>query len=384
MHCRLRTVEPLPNIDNAPAGKVEAGSGKPDELQQMSGGLQKRIELAIDNVRRRDLETTNGFWTVFHGIIGLGPSVTLRYPGTDKRVNALDYVCSGGAVRGLEFLPTREGVDVRSASGPETYGISQGHQDQFIAEIAQWGVPKDLKFVVNGKDCTYEDFLRHTKARASTTTEPKQELSWAIVCLGQYYGTNITWTNNRGEKLRFEDLVRYELEAPIDEAACGGTHRLFGLTWVYRLHLLRGGKKEGVWKDVEAKIAEYKELAHKVQNADGSFSTAFFARKSNEPNQERRMNTTGHIFEWLSLAMTDEELKEPWMQDAANCLAAMFLDIQDKPMESGTLYHATHGLLLYYARVYGGEKLGINRPYFPGEPLDSQSFQKKMHGSSGP
>ena len=94
---------------------------------------------------------------------------------------------------------------------------------------------------------------------------------------------------------------------------------------------------------------------------------------------EHRMNATGHIFEWLSLAMSDEELKEPWMQDAASSLATMFFDIQSKPMKGGTLYHATHGLLLYYARVYGGDKLGVNRPYFPGEPLDSQSFQKKIH-----
>ena len=79
---------------------------------QMPGGLQQRLEFAINNVRHRDLETTNGFWTVFHGIIGLGPSVTLRYPHTDKRVNALDYICSGGEVRGMEFIPTREGMDV--------------------------------------------------------------------------------------------------------------------------------------------------------------------------------------------------------------------------------------------------------------------------------
>src|SRR5437868_3351509 len=40
-------------------------------------GLRDRVRLAIDQVRKRDLLTTNGFWTVFHGILGLGPSVTL-------------------------------------------------------------------------------------------------------------------------------------------------------------------------------------------------------------------------------------------------------------------------------------------------------------------
>ena len=32
------------------------------------------------------------------------------------------------------------------------------------------------------------------------------------------------------------------------------------------------------------------------------------------------MNTTGHIFEWLALALSDEEIKKPWMQDAAKPL----------------------------------------------------------------
>jgi hypothetical protein len=74
------------------------------------------------------------------------------------------------------------------------------------------------------------------------------------------------------------------------------------------------------------------------------------------------MNTTGHIFEWLSLALSDDELKAPWVRDAANALALMFLDIQDKPMEGGTMYHAVHGLLIYSSRVYGAAKLGPLAP----------------------
>jgi hypothetical protein len=77
-----------------------------------------------------------------------------------------------------------------------------------------------------------------------------------------------------------------------------------------------------------------------------------------------RMNTSGHIFEWLALSLTDAELKEQWMQDAANALTMMFFDIQGSAMESGTLYHAVHGLLIYYARVYGPEKLGPQNPFF--------------------
>src|SRR5262249_42810563 len=111
-------------------------------------GPKGRIEAAIDNVRRRELETTNGFWTIFHGTLGLGTSVMLRNPETGAHVNAVDYIAGGGELRGLGFFPTKHGLDVKMGE----IGISQGHQDQFIAEMGQWNMPADKKFTVFGKD----------------------------------------------------------------------------------------------------------------------------------------------------------------------------------------------------------------------------------------
>jgi hypothetical protein len=315
--------------------------------------------MAIDQVRHRDLLTTHGFWTIFHGILGLGPSVELYNPDTKQRINAVDYICNGGDVRSMRFLPTEDGLDVET--GAEQF-VSQGHQDQFIAEMTQWGMPIDRRFRVLGKDYTFIDFVRHCQMRARTTQH--QELSWTILVLGQYLGTDIRWTNRAGEALTFEDLLRYELDQPMDTAACGGTHRLFDMTWVYHLHLQKGGKTEGVWKDVAAMIARHKELARQYQNADGSLSTNFFRGPGDARDRQLRMNTTGHTIEWLALAMTDAELRQSWMENAVNALALMFLEIQNADMESGSLYHATHGLLLYYARVFGPAWLGPNAPLY--------------------
>ncbi|HXG09863.1 MAG TPA: hypothetical protein VNK04_08755 [Gemmataceae bacterium] len=327
-------------------------------------GPKDRIEAAIEHVRRRDLRTSNGFWTVFHGILGLGPSVTLLNEDTGQRVNAVDYIANGGELRGLVFLPTKYGLDVQSFADGQ--GVGQGHQDQFIAEMAQWGMPPDKKFVVFGRDYTFMDFVRHAQMRARVTQ--KQELSWAILVIGQYLGTDISWTNGHGEQLHFEDLVRYELDASVENAPCGGTHRLFGLTWVYHLHLQKGGAKTGVWKEIADKTAKYRDLAKKYQNPDGSFSTSFFRGPGNAADKQLRINTTGHTLEWLALALSPDELKEPWMQEAANALALMILEMQGSPIEGGSLYHAVHGLLIYYARVYDRHWLGPNEPPIPLPP----------------
>jgi hypothetical protein len=264
----------------------------------------------------------------------------------------------------LQFLPTPNGIDVETRPG--TF-ISQGHQDQFVAEMVQWGVKPERKFKVAGNDYTFMDFIRHTKARASA--KANQELEWAILIIGQHFGTDITWKNAAGETVHFEDLVRKELGKSLDNAACGGTHRLFGLSWVYHLHLQKGGQTTGVWQEVADKLDEHKRLARKLQNrSSGLFSTNFFKEAGDAPDTQLRMNTSGHIFEWLALALTDKELKEPWVTDAANALATMFLDIQGAPMEGGTLYHAVHGLLIYYSRLYGPKWLGPLAPPVPLPP----------------
>jgi hypothetical protein len=315
-------------------------------LEPVPDGLKARIEAAVKNVKSRDLSTTNAFWTVFHAILGLGPDIELVDPKTKERTNALDFICNGGSVRGLVFKPVPGGVDVVSTM--DTLG--QGHQDQFIAEMAQWGMPANRKMMVGTNEFTFMDFVNHSRARARVTKS--QELSWTIIVVAQYLGTDIEWTNPFHEKLHYQDIVRYELNAPIENAACGGTHRLFGLTWAYHLHLQKGGKTEGVWQGVPEKNKKYRDLAKKFQNADGSFSTSFFRERANDPNMDRRMNTTGHILEWLALSLSDGELREAWVQDAVSALCQQILSQQRAPIDSGSLYHAVHGLLIYYARVF--------------------------------
>jgi hypothetical protein len=319
--------------------------------------LKERIERAVDQLRHRDLLLSNGFWTVFHGILGLGPACTLMHPQLGVRVNAVDYIADGGSLRGLHFIPTEYGVDVETG---EMF-ISQGHQDQFVAEMVQSGVPRERLFRVDGKPRPFLDFVHHSQMRARVTAN--QELSWTILAVGQYLGTDCQWTNAAGEHLRFEDLVRYEVDANIEQAACGGTHRLFGLQWVYNLHLRKGGAEASPWKDLHDEQLRYQRLARQYQNSDGSFSTEFFRGPGAAPDMQLRMNTTGHMVEWLAYSLPDSDLRQEWMERAVNRLALMFLEIQNQPMESGTLYHALHGLRIYHERVFAGTGLGPQKPF---------------------
>src|ERR1043166_7740710 len=90
--------------------------------------LEKRIEAAINQVRGRTLEQSHGFWTIFHGILGLGPDVKMIDPKTGKLVKALDYIRNGGEMPGLRFDVVPQGLDVFIATDQNRF-FAQGHQD---------------------------------------------------------------------------------------------------------------------------------------------------------------------------------------------------------------------------------------------------------------
>jgi hypothetical protein len=332
-------------------------------------GLKNRIEAAIHHVQARDLETNFGFWTVFHGMLGLGPETPLTDSNTREKSRAIDFICQGRSMPGLEFIPMGDkGVDVKTVAGS---GFAQGHQDQFVAEMLQWGLPAQTRILINGQDYKFLDFLRYSKLRA--TVKENQELSWAIVIVATQFGTGHAWTNLKGDKLTCEDVVRYELGQPVEGAACGGTHRLFGLTWAYHLHLLKGGKTDGVWKDVADKIEQYKTKAKKTQNPNGALGANYF--EGGKPaNEAAGIAGTGHILEWLALAMTEEELRQPWVQEAANALVMMILNNRQAAIDGGSLYHAVHGLHMYYNRLFG--PFGGQEPTIPLPPHANPKHQR--------
>ncbi|HEV2948485.1 MAG TPA: hypothetical protein VGX70_14010, partial [Gemmataceae bacterium] len=102
-----------------------------------------RIDAVLKHIHQRDLLRNHGFWTIFHGILGLGPDeAMLLDPVTKKKVNAVDYIAGGGFVDGLEFVPTADGVEVTTKPGSI---IGQGHQDDFVSVLVEWDFPRDRK-----------------------------------------------------------------------------------------------------------------------------------------------------------------------------------------------------------------------------------------------
>jgi hypothetical protein len=170
-----------------------------------------------------------------------------------------------------------------------------------------------------------------------------------------YLPEDETWEASNGEKWDLSRVIKMELDADLHSSACGGSHRLYGLaTAVNRYrgrHPEAGETLPEPWKSAEHTIANSIDLSRRFQQADGSFSTQFFERPASSIDVFAKLSSSGHIFEFLAVALPADRLREPWVLRAADRLAITLEQTTDIDIECGALYHAAHGLLLYRNRL---------------------------------
>jgi hypothetical protein len=166
-------------------------------------------------------------------------------------------------------------------------------------------------------------------------------------------------------------LISEELRQPVRGAACGGTHRLSGLTLAYKTREKRGEPVEGEYLRAKKFVRKYQQYAYRLQNGDGSFSTEWFRGPGNEESLDRKLKTTGHLLEWLLYAADEKELNHWRTTKATNYLANIMINNRNKDWEAGPLGHAIHALLLYDRMIFE-----------PHDPPNSQPLATELRRSS--
>ena len=162
--------------------------------------------------------------------------------------------------------------------------------------------------------------------------------------------------NEAGETWSIPRLISEEIRQPIlRTAACGGTHRLMGLSYAVRKREKQGGEIEGEWARAAKYTTEYRNYAYTLQNNDGSFSTKWFERRQAEQDIDRRVKTSGHVLEWLVFSIDEDEIFSRRIVKAVDYLART-LDRGgvNRTWEPGPLGHAIHALRIYDRRAFGG------------------------------
>jgi hypothetical protein len=229
------------------------------------------------------------------------------------------------------------------------YGVGlQGHLGQLLAMLAQCRVSPEYPIRIGRDEFTIADLIESEKS----TCYPNSELTFKLIALQYYLDLNETWVNDQGDLWDFPRLVREELAQPIRGAACGGTHRLSGLSLTVKKRLQRGEPLDGEYAQAAEFVKKYHQYAFRLQNRDGSLSTSWFQGRGDESDIDRRIKTTGHVLEWLCYSLSDEELRDQRTIRAVTYLANLMYSNYDHEWEVGPMSHATHALLLYDERVF--------------------------------
>lgn len=316
--------------------------------------LQKRLDDAIAFTRTRVLNADqNNTWQIMHGILAFGRDLKMQAGG--QVVPALDWMMAGGQVRGWNLRPGEKGLDALLEVGTKS---GQGHEDQWLGYMSQTGIDPDQPIVVAGKTYKFADLI----TQAQWDIYPGMEATWTLMGLSSYLPLDTKWTAKDGQEWTIERIVAQEAAQNLSESPCGGTHRMYGLAMGLNRYLAEGRPLEGGWLAADAKIKQAIADAHRWQQPNGLFSTSYFARSGASPDIALQMSTSGHVFEFLAMAMTDEELKEPWMTEAANALCGLFEETREMPVECASLYHAAHGLILYRLRRFGPPAMVTSEP----------------------
>ena len=319
--------------------------------------MQERLDDILDftfQERRLSLEQ-HAAWQILHGALVYQQDFLVYDRG--QPVPAIDHLLAGHSMRGWNLEPVSQGLSNQPGLRvimDEGSKAGQGHADQWLAVLAQSGLPPTQTIVVDGTQYTIADLVRQVQWDLPRNLQ--QEYSWTLIGLTTYLPTDEEWTASDNQTWSIERLILSETEQDLYDSACGGTHRLIGMAMAVNRHLDQEGKLTGTWQIADNQIQQAIQRAKATQNTDGSFSTTFLASQRSSVDLAENLGSTGHVLEFLVLAMSDEQLDQPWVQRAVARLAKIFELTKSVDLECGKLYHAAHGLALYRDRLYGSRR----------------------------
>lgn len=327
-----------------PTAKSTGIPSQPKKVSQAALRLRPRIDAAMNYyLLRPETNVERSPWAVMHAILPYGAETTLRADG--RIVSAIGWMSFNGSCRGQRmFIPMKDG-----SFKPAVGAGLQGHDGQFLAILAQSRVVANYPLQVGRKRYTIENLIDYEMR----TCQAKTELTFKLIALSHYLENDATWTNDQGEAWNLERLVEEELSQPIIGAACGGTHRLMGLSYALKQRRIAGLPIDGQYARAEIFLKDFVDYAWTLQNPDGSFSTEWFEGRGNKSDLQRKLQTTGHIVEWLVFQLSDEELQSPRMLRALEFLTNCLVEQRQTDWKIGPRSHALHALALYQERVFG-------------------------------
>ncbi len=314
---------------------------------RMKPGIERVLQYFYD---RPEIADKRSNWGMMHSIMVYG--VDTRIVAGRKSYSAIGWIAGNNICRGKKLLIE----DERGLNADSGVGL-QGHQGQLLAVLSLCNVPAEYPLYANDTKYSVRDLIETEMAACKAG----EELTFTLIGLAHYLDTDASWIAADGQRWDFERLIREELAQPIVGSACGGTHRLMGFAHALRKRRAEGRPITGQWARAHKFTADFVNYTYQLQNRDGSMSTRWFEGRADDDDTDRKIQTTGHMVEWLLTITPDSELQNPRLVAAVGyLLSAMHRDLAHD-WQIGPKGHALRSLAMYHDRVYKSGTAWQNR-----------------------
>lgn len=298
---------------------------------------------------------------VLHILRVCGPAYEVSLPGssttqpllslvTDERLGASMFgspsmVITDFGVRYTDVEPFGRSRNTREAG--------ESHRDQFLAVMAELGIPLSQPIVMSaGKRC-----VRNVLSDSLAQFHVKQdELAWTAYAYACYLPPQKTWENRFQEKFSFDDISNELLSQPIGRGACCGTHILFALTAIASADSTNSILDPSVRRRIKRRLDEWLEQVIQNQRPDGGWDPDWSVASGaprlghNDATKDvvhRRLLATSHLAEWLSILPASFQVPESTLDAAAEFLLENLRAAEDEEIlqQFCPFSHACHVLM---------------------------------------
>ncbi|MEM9367712.1 MAG: hypothetical protein AAGD07_17105 [Planctomycetota bacterium] len=348
-----------PKVDPAPHGrdwtgraKLHAGPGAlrsvPSYVARLRTPISQTLRYYHQNAERADSRSN---WGMMHAIMVYRGDTRLIARG--RQYNAVAWLAGNNVCRGKRLMTSNKGqLEVREGVG------LQGHQAQFLAVMAMAGVPSNYPLYVGRQRFSIQDLVKNE----ASACRDDAELTFTLIGLSYYLDTDTTWVGADKEAWDFQRLIASELDQPVVGAACGGTHRLMSFAHALRKRRLEGNAVDGQWLRAERYLDDFVDYTYRLQNRDGSMSTKWFEGPEDNGDLDRKVQTTGHMVEFLLTHLPDEKLNDPRLLRSITFLLNSMSQNTDREWSIGPKGHALRSLALYQKRIFNVDPVTNTRP----------------------
>ncbi len=340
--------------DSLDSQQIFEPAPQPPIIAEPVDPLLKLVNEAIEVSSRRyltpDGQRPHTPWQILHGMLAYRQDYVLKM-ADGRKVNGLEWISSGVSYQG-ESLFQKTPYGGRAHPFIQAYWF-EGHPTQFMAYLTMCRLPLKHEFkTATGEIVTVGDIINNAKMEVvRPAVNQPIESTWTLWALAHYLEPDAQWTNKKGEPWSIEELVRLEVKNTVYDGPCGGTHSLFATAYARNSHLQSRRPLRGVWLEADQKVQRFIAEARSLQNGDGSFSIHFFKGPGASNDFNTRITSSGHMVEWLMVALPQSRLSEPWIQNGVRRLAQDLIDHRNTNAECGPLYHAVDGLQIYRERM---------------------------------